>query len=807
MSSTRVPAVSDQGVARPVSRPGDAAEREADRAADVVVSGGSLGDWSLATSPPGSGVQRQDGPGTEDTKDKASDDPNRKEYEEAAKKTGEALLKTEAGKALQKQVLESPEVKKVTKFATSPAGIAIGATAIAGGVTGLALAGKELPFQPPTIPLDRITPGLSADLQVTGPLNAPTFVGLTITFTPKAKPSPSRRRSEGDTSGQGPLAPRRTSGEEQRLSEAAIDYAVQQMTARHPLGVPVMKLDLSPRATRQDADERPGPAAPAQRATTRSLDHAPGVARVDDGFAGPGRPLDDGVRSTMETRFGHDFSTVRLHDDARAVAAADRVQARAFTVGDDIVLGAGGDASSPHLLAHELAHVVQQHGGAGGEAIHRYTAYDDTAQADGSSRGWTHPDGSTGLRVADDGQAVVEDNGWGEGRNKRGWSTPRLVADANGALDAQGSHAKLRERPGGARIGGGPPNGGTATTLVEIEPFTPGGGPFNLASDCGTAARQVMGSGPSGKDVATLARPADPGSAGTGGAIAGGILGGLLGGGVGAGIGIGIGSIFGPIGMLVGGIVGGLGGIIGGAIGGAKLGRHLAKRAPTPGKEEYLAPRDYHGGNPTTPEEWSEELFQRDLGASTRQEAYANYARLSASERDEFDRAHGINAYAVPRVGQGLTVSTEKDMPGFRVHPGMEEDTWNFHYAATVLVTGQDYVTLENAAGWDPFTGWIFYMYGPRTKGQSFHEEQGDTRTHGTEHTTFVVQPEATLDVVTTAASTTLDTTAGSVSLPVGTPLRIVERLPSGDGERLLVRVTAGDHANTVGRVRAGDVQ
>nr|WP_274388322.1 DUF4157 domain-containing protein [Salsipaludibacter albus] len=121
-----------------------------------------------------------------------------------------------------------------------------------------------------------------------------------------------------------------------------------------------MKLDLSPRAGERKSDES---APPVQRATdTTADDHGPGAAHVDDGFAGSGRPLDDRFRATMEARFGHDFSAVRLHDDARANAAAERVAARAFTVGDDIVLGVGSDATAPHLLAHELAHVVQQRG-------------------------------------------------------------------------------------------------------------------------------------------------------------------------------------------------------------------------------------------------------------------------------------------------------------------------------------------------------------------------------------------------------------------------------------------------------------
>jgi hypothetical protein len=69
----------------------------------------------------------------------------------------------------------------------------------------------------------------------------------------------------------------------------------------------------------------------------------------------------------MESRFGHDFSGVRVHTDAGAARAADAVQARAYTVGQDIVFGDGqyapGASQGAEVLSHELAHVVQQAAG------------------------------------------------------------------------------------------------------------------------------------------------------------------------------------------------------------------------------------------------------------------------------------------------------------------------------------------------------------------------------------------------------------------------------------------------------------
>lgn len=82
------------------------------------------------------------------------------------------------------------------------------------------------------------------------------------------------------------------------------------------------------------------------------------------GQQGGGQALDSVTRSYMEPRFGHDFSQVRIHADTRAATLARSINALAFTVGNSITFGAGqyqpGSASGQKLLAHELAHVVQQ---------------------------------------------------------------------------------------------------------------------------------------------------------------------------------------------------------------------------------------------------------------------------------------------------------------------------------------------------------------------------------------------------------------------------------------------------------------
>lgn len=87
-------------------------------------------------------------------------------------------------------------------------------------------------------------------------------------------------------------------------------------------------------------------------------------ASVNQTLASSGRPLEPALRQDMEQRFGHDFSRVRVHTGQLAATSAGALNAQAYTVGQDIVFGEGqyaiGSRDGQKLLAHELAHVVQQ---------------------------------------------------------------------------------------------------------------------------------------------------------------------------------------------------------------------------------------------------------------------------------------------------------------------------------------------------------------------------------------------------------------------------------------------------------------
>lgn len=90
---------------------------------------------------------------------------------------------------------------------------------------------------------------------------------------------------------------------------------------------------------------------------------------VHDVLNSTGEPLNESTRAFMEPRFGHDFSGVRVHTDARAAESAGAVNAHAYTVGEDVVFAPGQYQPSTErgnaLIAHELSHVLQQEGASG----------------------------------------------------------------------------------------------------------------------------------------------------------------------------------------------------------------------------------------------------------------------------------------------------------------------------------------------------------------------------------------------------------------------------------------------------------
>ncbi|MGE3619573.1 MAG: DUF4157 domain-containing protein [Acidimicrobiia bacterium] len=165
----------------------------------------------------------------------------------------------------------------------------------------------------------------------------------------------------------------------EHAADAAADAALRRLAGAGPeLGPPSAAGGAGdPDAERGDA----GPAAPARLATTAGAATARRAAAGPDARgggdttpaeerairAGGGGRLDGRTQARMEHAFGTDLSDVRVHDDSRAHQLAGGLQATAFTAGSGIWFAEGaydpGSARGERVLAHELAHVVQQRGG------------------------------------------------------------------------------------------------------------------------------------------------------------------------------------------------------------------------------------------------------------------------------------------------------------------------------------------------------------------------------------------------------------------------------------------------------------
>src|SRR5262245_25187424 len=121
-----------------------------------------------------------------------------------------------------------------------------------------------------------------------------------------------------------------------------------------------------------------------------------------------GLPLPPHVRADMQGRFGYDFEDVRVHADADAAQSASALHAKAFTVGRDIAFAdrrfAPDTFDGRRLLAHELAHVVQQSRGGAPPPLDATAAHEAAAQSAADAvAGGTGPvavAGATGVGIA-----------------------------------------------------------------------------------------------------------------------------------------------------------------------------------------------------------------------------------------------------------------------------------------------------------------------------------------------------------------------------------------------------------------------
>ena len=123
---------------------------------------------------------------------------------------------------------------------------------------------------------------------------------------------------------------------------------------------------LVQRQVEEEDEEEEQEAIRASSETGRTPVITPEMSAQIEALRGGGRPLPEPVRAFFEPRFGCDFSRVRIHAGRVAAESAGTLKARAFTIGTNVVFGSGQYApeapAGRRLLAHELAHVVQQKG-------------------------------------------------------------------------------------------------------------------------------------------------------------------------------------------------------------------------------------------------------------------------------------------------------------------------------------------------------------------------------------------------------------------------------------------------------------
>lgn len=380
-----------------VNQPGDRYEQEADRAAEAIVRGTPPDRGSISSLGKAGAVQREEPPKPKSDEEK---------YKEAAKKAGEAFLETAPGKEIEEKAKELGDA-----FISTLPGKVITGAALSGAVTALALTHKELPIGIPEIPLDKIKPGLKVKITYEGPVDKPTKVMATFSFSlgkeKAGAKKPALTESERFRAETARMAVEqakfreglKTEGEkadEKRMFDAYLrskmlrpdqltprtsplsfgtagdrlgfQMGVPAPAARGPLGpwVPDFKLTGEAPAGVQPAADEPKKKEEetVQRKSAACYEGSGAPPIVHDVLANNGQPLETGTRALMEERFGYDFSQVRVHRDAQAAESARAVDASAYTVGSRIVFDSSRYApetpEGKRLLAHELTHVIQQ---------------------------------------------------------------------------------------------------------------------------------------------------------------------------------------------------------------------------------------------------------------------------------------------------------------------------------------------------------------------------------------------------------------------------------------------------------------
>ncbi|PXF58917.1 MAG: hypothetical protein C4B59_12570 [Candidatus Methanogaster sp.] len=151
-----------------------------------------------------------------------------------------------------------------------------------------------------------------------------------------------------------------------RMPELGVQRQVEPEEEEEALRTKPLAAQITPLIQRQveSEDEEEEELIQAEYTGGQTPQLGPNMEAQINALRSGGQPLDPTTRAFMEPRFSHDFSRVRVHTDSKAAESAHAVNAHAYTVVRNIVFGTGHysprTSEEQKLLAHELAHVVQQ---------------------------------------------------------------------------------------------------------------------------------------------------------------------------------------------------------------------------------------------------------------------------------------------------------------------------------------------------------------------------------------------------------------------------------------------------------------
>jgi len=227
-----------------INQSGDRYEKEAESLAAAVLQGRA--GAGLGARAGSAGLLQRDEP--KETKKPPSDD---EKYKEAAKKVGEAFLKTDVGMKLKGQATDMGEAF----IGTLPGKIITGVAAV-GAISAIAATNSELPMQVPEIPLDILTPGLSMNLTYEGPVQQPTKAMISFSFKfgggdkkekksdlsakEKYRAETARMAAEQQKFGKGPEAPGARATEDKAYWDAY--WRMKGKDPSNPLALPGLKI-------------------------------------------------------------------------------------------------------------------------------------------------------------------------------------------------------------------------------------------------------------------------------------------------------------------------------------------------------------------------------------------------------------------------------------------------------------------------------------------------------------------------------------------------------------------------------------